>query len=66
MTGDKLKIRWKGLSSITPVAQWNFSRWVDWSRGVVPLRADTTAVDLAHLHVLLIPENAVCGMSDED
>ena len=54
------------MTYVTPLVQRNFSRWVDWSRGVVPLRADTTALDLQNLHVLLIPENAVCGMSDED
>ena len=54
------------MTYITPLVQRNFPRCVDWSRGVVPLDADTTALDLENLHVLLIPEDAVCSMSAED
>ena len=60
------KIRWNQCDYITPSAQRNFPRCVDWSRGVVPLCADTTALALQNLHLLLIPEDAVCSMSDED
>ena len=63
----ELKIRWKpSVTRVTPLAQRNFPRCVDWSRGVVPLRVDTTALDLENLHVLLVPEDAVCSMSDEN
>ena len=32
---------------------------MDWSEGVVPLRSDTSVLDLTGLDLLLVPEDAV-------